>query len=162
MEHDQEEFMLSSLLSKMGAQQGVNSAKDTLKEPKISKVAKTVDTAMITVTIVAAGNSEGDAAVSTVLGTMKPAPGATITTEIGSFFGKATNTTELTKAANERLSKDIIYIYWDDHGQFGNKNPRKTGSYSNPAYTGAKEYQSYNRPHAEDRKKEAYPVKRGE
>ena len=62
----------------------------------------------------------------------------------------------MTRAANERLSKDIIYIYWDDHGQFGNNNPRKTGLYSSPTYTGAKEYQIYNSPHAEDRKKERY------
>ena len=75
------------------------------------------------------GNSARDAAASIVPGTMQPAPGAPITAEIGSFFGKETNRTELTKAANERLSKDIIYIYWDDHGQFGNKNPQKIGPY---------------------------------
>ena len=82
---------------------------------------------------------------------MKPVPGAPVTTEIGSFFGKGTNRTELTD--NERLSKNIIYIYWDDHGQFGNNDPRKTGPYSSPTYTGAKEYQSYDSPPTEDRKK---------
>ena len=148
--------MLSSHLSKMGAQQGVNLAKETLKNLTISNLAKTGDTAMITVsdtTIVAVGNSAGDAAASTVPGIMKPAPGTTVTTEIGSFSGKGTNRTKLTKAANERLSKDIIYIYWDDHRQFGNNNPRKTGPYSNSAYTGAKEYLSYDSAHAEDCKK---------
>ena len=140
----------------MGAQQGVNLAKETLKDLTISKVAKTVDKAMIIVsntTNVAVGNSAGDAAASTVTGTMKPAPGATVTTELGSFIGKGTNTTELMKAVNERLLKDTIHIYWDDHGQFGNKNPRKIGPYSNSSYTGVKEYLSYNSAHAEDRKK---------
>ena len=94
MEHDQQKFILSLHLSKMGAQQGVNSAKETLKDLTISKVAKTGYTATITVSntlIVAVGNSTGDAAASTVTETMKPAPGATVTTEFGSFFGKRTN-----------------------------------------------------------------------
>ena len=104
-------------------------------------------------TIVAVGNSVGDTTASKVLGTIKPAPGAPVTTKIGSFFGKGTNRTKLTKIANERLSKDIIYIYLDHHVQFENNNPHKAGPYSSPAYTGAKEYQSYNSPHAEDRKK---------
>ena len=91
MEQDQEEFMLSSHLSKMAAQQGVNSAKATLKDLTISEVAKMVDTAIITVsdtTIVAVGNSAVDGAASTATGTMKPAPGATVTTEFGSISAK--------------------------------------------------------------------------
>ena len=138
----------------MGAQQGVNLAKETLKDLTISKVAKTVDTAMIIVsdtTIVAVGNSAVDGAASTAIGTMKPAPGAMVITEFRSIFGKGTNRTELIKAANERLLKDIIYTYWDDHGQFGNKNPRKTGPYSNSSYTGAKEYLSYDSAYVDDR-----------
>ena len=129
----------------MGAQQGVNSAKGTLKELTSSEEDKLGGTTMVTVSdtsIVAVGNSAGDAAASIVPVTMKPAPGVPVTAEIGSLFGKGTNRTELTKAANARLSEDIIYTYWDDHGQFGNNNPHKTGPYSSPAYTGAKEYQS--------------------
>ena len=84
---------------------------------------------------------------------MKPAPGAPATPEIGPFFGKGKNRTKLTMAANARLLEEVIYNYWDDHGQFGNNNPRKTGPYSSLAYKGAKEYQSYAIPHEEDRKK---------
>ena len=156
--------MLSLHLLKMGAQQGVNLAKDILKELTSSKEDKTGDTTMVTASdtsIVAAGNSAGDAAASIVPETMKPAPGAPVTAKIGSLLGKGPNRTKLTKAANARLSEDIIYTYWDDHGQFRNNNPRKTGPYSSPAYKGTKEYQSYDIPHAEDHKKEAYLVRRG-
>ena len=38
-------------------------------------------------------------------------------------------------AANKRLLGEILHTYWEDYGQFGNKDPRKTGSYSTPAYT---------------------------
>ena len=148
--------MLSSHLSKKEAQQGVNSTKANFKDLTISEVAKTMETATITVsntTIVAVRNSAVDRAASTATGTMKPAPGATVTTEFESIFGKGTSRTELTKAANEKLLKGIIYTYWDDPGQFGNKNPRKTGPYSNSVYMGAKEYLSYDSAHADDRKK---------
>ena len=53
-------------------------------------------------------------------------------------------------AANERLLGEIIYTYWDDYGQFGNKDPRKTGPYSTQTYTGAKEYKSFDTPHPDD------------
>ena len=55
--------------------------------------------------------------------------------------------------ANEWLLGEIIYTYWDDYGQFGNNNPRKTGPYSSQVYTGAKEYKSFATPHQEDRNK---------
>ena len=56
-------------------------------------------------------------------------------------------------AANERLLGEILYTYWDDNGQFGNKDPRKTGPYSTEVYTGAKEYKSFDTPHPDDRNK---------
>ena len=59
----------------------------------------------------------------------------------------------MTKAANESLSKDIIYTYWNDYGQFGNTKIRKTGHYSNAAYIGVEEYLSYDSAHVDDRKK---------
>ena len=96
-----------------------------MKDLTINEVTKTVDTATITVCdtiIVAVGNTVVDGAAAAATGTMKPAPGATGTTKFRSIYGKGTNRTELTKAANERLLKDIIYTYWNDHGQFGNKN----------------------------------------
>ena len=55
--------------------------------------------------------------------------------------------------AKERLFEEIIYNYWDDHGQFINNNPCKTGPYSSLAFKGAKEYKSYTTPHEEDRNK---------
>ena len=100
MEEDQEEFMLSTHLLQMGAQQGVNSAKDTLKELISSKGDKTGDTTMVTasgISILAVGNSAEDAAVAIFPETTKPAPGAPATAEIGPFFGKGKNRTELTK-----------------------------------------------------------------
>ena len=155
---DQEKFMLSSYLSKVAAQQGVKLAKSTLKDLKINKLAKMVDTATITVsdtTSVVVGNTIADGEASAATRIMKPAPGATVTTEFGqSTLGKGTNRAELMKAANTRLSKDIIYTYWDtDHGQFGNKKPCKTDHYSNSVYTGVKEYLSYNSAHVIDNKK---------
>ena len=71
---------------------------------------------------------------------------------IGTFFKKK-NRTAVVAAANERLLEEIIYTYWDDYGQFGNKDPCKTGLYSTQAYTGAKEYKSFDTPHPDDRNK---------
>ena len=151
--------MLSLYLSKVAAQQGVNSPNTTLKDLKINKLAKTVDTATITVsniTRVAVRNTAMDGAASAATGTMKPAPGATDTTKFGQLtLGKGTNKDELTKVANERLPKDIIYTYWDDYGQFGNAKTYKTGHYSNSACTGVKEYLSYDSAHVDDYKKNA-------
>ena len=146
--------MLSSYLSKVAAQQGVNLANTALKDLKINELAKTVDTATITVsdtTSVAVGNTAVDGAAAAATGTMKPAPGATGTTKFRSIYGKGTNRTELTKAANERLSKEIIYTYWEDYGQFGNTKTCKTDHYPNSAYTGVNEYLSYNSTHVDDR-----------
>ena len=151
--------MLSSYLSKVAAQQGVNLANTALKDLKINELAKTVDTATITVsntTSVAVGNTTVGGAASAATGKMKPAPGATDTTKfVQPTLGKGTNRAELTEAANERLSKDIIYTYWDDYGQFGNKKTRMTGYYSNSAYTGVKEYLSYDSTHVDDHKRKA-------
>lgn len=54
------------------------------------------------------------------------------------------------KAANETLSKDIIYTYWNGFGQFGDKKICMKGSYTNVIYTGQKEFLSYNTAHASD------------
>ena len=62
MKEDQEEFMLSSHRLQMEAQQGVNLAKDTLKQLTSSEEDKMGDTTMVTASdtsIVAIGNSEG-------------------------------------------------------------------------------------------------------
>ena len=56
-------------------------------------------------------------------------------------------------AANEQLSGETIYTYWDGFGQFGSKDPHTTGPYSTPAYTGAKEYKSFDTPHPDERNK---------
>ena len=83
--------MLSSHLLKMGAQQGVNSAKDTLKELTSSDEDKTGDTTMVTVSdtsIVAVGSSTGDAAASIVPATMKPAPGHRLPQKLDHFSAK--------------------------------------------------------------------------
>ena len=117
---------------------------------------KTGDTTMVTTSatsIIAEENSAGDAVVAIVPESMKSAPGAPATAEIGPFFGKGKNRIKLTVAANARLLEEIIYNYWDDHGQFGNNNLRKTGPDSSLAYKGAKEYKSYATPHEEDRNK---------
>ena len=90
MEEDQEEFLLSSHWLKMEAQQGVNLAKDTLKELMSNEEEKTGDTTMVTAndtSIVAEESLAGNATVAIVPGTIKPAPGAPATAEIGTFFG---------------------------------------------------------------------------
>ena len=113
---------------------------------------KTVDMAMVTVSrtsTVAEANSEGNATVTIVPETIKPASGAPGIAGIRTFFRKK-NRTKVAVAANERLLGEIIYTYWDDYGQFGNNNPRKTSPYSTQAYTGAKEYKSFATPHQED------------
>ena len=53
-------------------------------------------------------------------------------------------------AANKRLLGDTLYTYWENYGQFRNKEPRKTGSYSGLVYTGGKEYKSFDTPHPAD------------
>ena len=111
MKEDQEEFMLSSHRLKMKAQQGVNLEKYTLKELMSNEEEKTGDTTMVTASdtsIVAVENSAGNATVAIVPGTMKPAPGAPATAEIGPFFGKGKNRTELTKVVNIEFT--IIHV----------------------------------------------------
>ena len=100
---------------------------------------------------VASANSEEPTTVTTVPETIKPVSRASSSTSIGTFFQK--NRTAAAAAANEWLSGEIIYTYWDDYGQFGNKDPRMTGPYSTQAYTGAKEYKSFATPHPDDRNK---------
>mgnify|MGYP005631639623 CR=1 FL=1 len=84
---------------------------------------------------VAEGNSAGNTMVTEVLATIKPISGAPGTVDITTFFKKKSRT-EVVATANERLLGGILYTYWNDYGQFGNKDPRKTGPYSTPAYTG--------------------------
>ena len=99
---------------------------------------KTVGTVMVTVSgtsTVAEENLAGNAMVTEVPATIKLTSGASGIADIATFFKKKDRTAAVA-AANERLSGEIIYTYWDDYGQFGNKDPRKTGPYSTPAYTG--------------------------
>ena len=64
----------------------------------------------------------------------------------------SSTTTERLKVVNEQVSNDIIYKYWEDYGQFGNKQPRTTGLYSKEMYTNSSAFLSYDTAHAEDRK----------
>ena len=93
MEEDQEEFLLSSYWLKMEAQQGVNSAKDILKELRSNEEEKTGGTTMVTASdtsIVEEENPAGNATVAMVPGTIKPALGAPAIAEIRTFFSKKT------------------------------------------------------------------------
>ena len=63
--------------------------------------------------------------------------------------------TERAEAANDLLSKDIIYTYWKDYGQFGGTTNCTTGHYANSAYTDASEFLSYDTSHFTDRKRKA-------
>ena len=86
-------------------------------------------------------------------GTMKPAQSTLATTTFGqSTQSKEDNMTKQVKAANDLLSKDIIYTYWTDFGQFGDKKTCTTGHYTMPVYTGQKEFLSYGTAHGMDRK----------
>ena len=131
-------------------------ANDILNKLRINKEEKTVNTAMVTVSVtstVAKANLTGNAMVAKVPDAIQPASGASGDPNKITTYLKKPDRTDLVAAANERLSGGIIYTYWDNHGQFGNKNPRKTGPYSTSAYTGAKEYKTFATPHPEDRKK---------
>ena len=55
---------------------------------------------------------------------------------IADISKKFQNRTIMVAAANKRLLGDILYTYWENYGQFGNKEPRKIGLYSAPAYMG--------------------------
>ena len=59
---------------------------------------------------------------------------------------------KLVKAANDLLSKDIIYTYWKAFGQFWDKKTCTIGHYTNPVYTGSKEFLSYDTAHVTDQK----------
>ena len=137
---------------KLTAQEGVTSAKVTLGSLKITESSKTAATITITIsketTSVAVTETAVGRAVIAVEGTMKPVQGALATTNFGkSTLGKETNMTKQAKAANDLLSKEIIYTYWKDYGQFGDKKTHTTGHYANAVYTGAKEFRSYNTNH---------------
>merc|ERR1712238_609226 len=99
----------------------------------------------------AEGNVTGKEMVVAVPDAIQPASGAPGDLNKITTYLEKPDRTDLVAAANERLAGGTLYTYWDNHGQFGNKNPRKTGPYSNSAYTGAKEYQSFATPHPEDR-----------
>ena len=149
--------------SKMVAQEGVTLAKATLESYKITQSSKTVATTTITVseetTIIAvAETAVGEAGIAAE-GTMKLAQGAMTTTTFGqSTPGKETNMTERMKVANDLLSKEFIYIYWKDFGQFGDKKTCTMGHYANTVYTGAKEFRSYDTAHILDQKMKAIMI----
>ena len=119
--------MLLAHKSKLAAKEEVTLANATLESLKITKLAKTVATATITVseetTSVAVANTAVDGAGVAAAGI---------------------------KAANSPLSKNVMYTYWEDYLQFGDTTNRKTGNYANSAYTGVKEFLSYDTAHYTD------------
>ena len=150
-EKKKEEF----LLSEHQAKYGVKPANDILNKLRNNEDKKTVGSAMVTVSgtsTVTEENLAGNAMVTKVPDTIKPASRALGIAAIATFFKKKFRT-EVVAAANKRLLGEILYTYWDDYGQFGNKDPRKTGPYSTQAYTGAKEYKFFDTPHSGDHNK---------
>ena len=132
MENDQEEFLLSAYQAK----QGVESTNAILNKLTINGEEKTVDTDIVTVSGTstgAGGNLTGKATVVEVRDVIQPSSRTPGTADISKFFQ---NRTGMVAAANARLLGDILYTYWEDYGQFQNKEPRKSGLYSTPAYTG--------------------------
>ena len=132
MENDQEEFLLSAHRAKKGEE----STNAILNKLTINGEEKMVDKDIVTVSGTSTG-AEGDltgkAMVVEFPDAIQPASGTPGTADISKFFQ---NRTIMVAAAKERLSGGILYTYWEDYGKFGNKEPRKTGSYSTPAYTG--------------------------
>ena len=66
--------------------------------------------------------------------------------------------TKWAKAANDLLSKEIIYTYWKDYGQFGDKKTCTTGHYINTVYTGAKEFRGYDTARVLDQRMKAIMI----
>ena len=146
MKNNQEEFLLSAHLAK----QGVESTNDILTKLTINEEEKTVGTGIATVsatTTGAKGNLLAKEMVVAVTNVILPASIPPVTSEISNFFQ---NRTAMTAAANERLLGDILYTYLENYGQFGSKEPRKTGLYLGSAYMGGKEYKSFDTPHPAD------------
>ena len=57
---------------------------------------------------------------------------------------------ERLEAANNQTEKDIMYKYWENLGQFGDKKPRKTGHYSKDLYVNSSAFTSYDIAHKDD------------
>ena len=132
MKNNQEEFLLSAHLAK----QGIESTNAILTKLTINEEEKTVGRDIVTVSSTSTGvegNLTGNAMVVEVTDVIQPASGTPGTADISKFFQ---NRTGMVAAANARLLGDILYTYWEDYGQFQNKEPRKSGLYSTPAYTG--------------------------
>ena len=159
MKNNQEEFLLSAHLAK----QGVELTNAILTKLTINEEEKTVDTDIATVSGTSTGAegnlSEKEMAVA-VPDVIQPASGPPGTKDISKFFQ---NRTVMVAAANKRLLGDILYTYWENYVQFGNKEPRKTGSYLAPAYTRGKEYKSFDTLHPDDcHKRKNVLIKGGE
>ena len=125
----------------------------TITKP-VTKVATTTTAVSKGATSVAAVEAAvgGEAMVDE--GTMKPTQGTLATTIFGqSTQHKETNMTKLPKAANDLFLKDVIYTYWKNYGQFGDKTTRMAGHYTNSVYTGTKEFLSYDTAHVTDQKR---------
>ena len=82
------------------------------------------------------------------------AKGADDVVPAGAAAGKETSLTlsERLKAANNQTEKDIMYKYWENYGQFGDRKPRKTGPYSKDIYVNAPAFTSYDIAHKDDSK----------
>ena len=146
--------------SKLAAKETVILAKATLESLTIAEPVTTVVTTMTTVseeiTSAAAAEAAVGRAVIVAEGTMKPVQDTLATTIFGqSTQHKETNIAERVKTANDLLSKDVIYTYWKDYGQFRDTTTCMTGHYANSVYTGAKEFLCYDTPHVIDQKMKA-------
>lgn len=109
---------------KLTAKEAENTTKEALKQLKITGATKTsVTTATIVserIASTAVAEVEVVRAKVTVKGTEKPATDTSATMTIGqSTQSKGDDMTARVKAANEMLSKNIIYTYWTNLGQFG-------------------------------------------
>ena len=110
--------------SKLAAKKTVILAKEPLERLINTELVTTVATTTTTVSKGTTSVAEAEAAVgrATMIaeGTMKPAQGALTTTIFGKSFQRTeVNLTKLVKAANDLLSKDDMYTYLKDYGQFG-------------------------------------------
>ena len=129
--------------SKLAAKEMVILAKATLERLTITKLLTTVATTTTTIsegtTSTAAAEAAVGGAVIVAEGTTKPAQSVLATTIFGqSAQQKETNMTKLVKAANDLLSKDVIYTYWKDYGHSGDTTTHTIGNYVNSVYTSAK------------------------
>ena len=131
---DWEQSIIIMHKSKLAAKEGVILAKATLESLTITEPATTQVTTTIRVNEGTASAAAAKAAVgSTVIvaeGTMKPAQGTLATIFFcQSTVRKYTNMIERVKAANDLLSKDVLYTNWQNSRKFRDTATLTTGHY---------------------------------